>query len=253
MKKLEEKEIVEIYNREENFTYSYDIEGIANKMRIKQIENIVLNSKISSFLDVGCGNGYFVKLLQEKGVFSLGIDISENLLKKFYSKGNLRIVANGVSIPFKSNTFDFILASQLIEHIPDYKRFLLECYRLLKGNGYLLITVPNIFCYDSFDSLLGFQKYFKKLFKISPHLHLNKFFPTKWRQILVESHFKICMEKPIYIFPYIPYFLKGIKSLEFKILANGFVNKLFIFIENKISQYYPFKYLGQFHFFLCKK
>lgn len=124
---------------------------------------------------------------------------------------------------------------------------------MLKKNGYLIITVPNLFCYDSLDSFLKFQRYLKNLFKVSPEFHINKFFPSKWKRILIDSNFKVCKEKPIYIFPYIPYFLKWAKLLEFKIISNSVVNKLFNLLENKTSMYFPFKYLGQFHFFLCQK
>ena len=45
--------------------------------------------------------------------------------------------------PWKSNTIDGVYASHIIEHFPDSKRFILECYRILKPGGFLRLNLPH--------------------------------------------------------------------------------------------------------------
>ncbi len=47
-------------------------------------------------------------------------------------------------IPLEDKSIDIILAGELIEHIPNTLFFLLECKRILKENGYIVLSTPNI-------------------------------------------------------------------------------------------------------------
>jgi 2-polyprenyl-3-methyl-5-hydroxy-6-metoxy-1,4-benzoquinol methylase len=54
----------------------------------------------------------------------------------------------------KRDYFDFVIASHVIEHTPDFVGFLKDCQRLLKPNGVLSLAVPDKrFCFDVFQSL----------------------------------------------------------------------------------------------------
>ncbi|MCA9522826.1 MAG: methyltransferase domain-containing protein [Myxococcales bacterium] len=54
----------------------------------------------------------------------------------------------------EENRFDFILASHIIEHMPDICQFLIDCERLLKPAGVLSLVVPDKrFCFDVFKPL----------------------------------------------------------------------------------------------------
>jgi SAM-dependent methyltransferase len=71
---------------------------------------------------------------------------------------------------FPDNSFDVILASHLIEHLNEPKKFVEETYRILKNNGYIFITTPDISGFQSrifgsrwrsaiFDHLYLFSRY----------------------------------------------------------------------------------------------
>lgn len=49
---------------------------------------------------------------------------------------------DGTSLTFDSESFDFVLSFDVLEHIPDYKSALLEIYRCLRPGGALILTVP---------------------------------------------------------------------------------------------------------------
>jgi predicted SAM-dependent methyltransferase len=54
----------------------------------------------------------------------------------------------------KANCYDFIIASHVIEHVPDFITFLQECEKLLAENGILSLVVPDKrYCFDYFSPL----------------------------------------------------------------------------------------------------
>ena len=54
-------------------------------------------------------------------------------------------VADAKKLPFKDNTFDFIVCSEVLEHIIDYQSALSEINRILKPQGKLAVSVPKFF------------------------------------------------------------------------------------------------------------
>jgi 2-polyprenyl-3-methyl-5-hydroxy-6-metoxy-1,4-benzoquinol methylase len=69
-------------------------------------------------LDVGCGEGYLSKILKEKGYFVIGIDIDSQMLK-IARKNCHKIMKVDITkgLPFKDCSFNFLLCSDVLEHI----------------------------------------------------------------------------------------------------------------------------------------
>ena len=105
------------------------------------------------YLDYGCGGGYLLeRFLKEcKDIEAYGVDMSPKCVKwcneKFSANKNFNGVKlfDGNKLPFDSNYFDFITATEVIEHIlPEHKDlFYSEIRRILKPDGILLLTTPN--------------------------------------------------------------------------------------------------------------
>jgi SAM-dependent methyltransferase len=99
-----------------------------------------LREKLESFpdkfviADLGCGESPFRDLL----------DRFQTCLKvDFTPYAGVNIVADlSEKLPIKSNSMDVVIASNTLEHLPDTGNFLIECYRILKPGGTILITVP---------------------------------------------------------------------------------------------------------------
>ena len=97
-------------------------------------------------LDIGCGNGELICNLAEKGHECIGLDISENILKKFRARAKknsiFQICGNAQQIPLRNSSVDIIICSEVLEHVIDYEQVLKEIYRLLKTDGLILVSVP---------------------------------------------------------------------------------------------------------------
>ena len=131
-------------------------------------------NKKNIHLDIGCGSGTFISLLNNKE--SYGIDISSKQIKyatKKYGKKNKKFYSFTKKIPFKKNFFDSISLIELIEHLSDREIYILfkEIFRVLKTDGVIHITTPNYFSFWPLIEIL-----LNQISKVSyEHQHINKF------------------------------------------------------------------------------
>jgi SAM-dependent methyltransferase len=101
------------------------------------------------YLDVGCGNGAFTLLLGKEFTRIFGIDVESSRLQIFLQKAKSRndhvfvVQMSAEEMGFPKENFDIITAIEVIEHIPNLTKALLEIKRLLKPGGTLCITCPN--------------------------------------------------------------------------------------------------------------
>lgn len=54
-----------------------------------------------------------------------------------------QVLGDGQKMPFKDRAFNAILAGEVIEHVPDPRAFVRECWRVLDWNGVLALSTPN--------------------------------------------------------------------------------------------------------------
>ncbi len=100
-------------------------------------------------LDVGCGLAYGTVLMAELASYITGIDYDQQTIeentKRYISITNLDFKQSVIPpLPFADHSFDVITAFQFIEHIEPRKEFIKECLRVLKSEGTLLVTTPNL-------------------------------------------------------------------------------------------------------------
>lgn len=106
------------------------------------------NQKI---IDVGAGEGYFLRLLGEHLKKNLAIPPSQVLRGCDLYPENFRyqevtcdkIDANG-DLPYRDSEFDTVCSVEVIEHIEDQFHFVRELYRIAKPGGRVFVTTPNI-------------------------------------------------------------------------------------------------------------
>jgi len=161
--------------------------------RFRKILSLVGSGK--KVLDIGCGFGYLGKLLIGTGNEVYGVDIAEEALKKAAEDGIKTRVANVESeIPFADSSFDVVVAAEIIEHLRDTDRFLEEIHRILKPDGFLVLTTPNFLSLGRrIFYLLGRNAYHEASFTFppTPAGHLRYFSKDLLLGFLRYRHFGI--------------------------------------------------------------
>ena len=101
-------------------------------------------------LDIGCGSGKFLLRARKAGWDTYGLEISDKAVETASGMGLKVKKVNGSfeKTDFPGSYFDCILMNHVLEHCHYPTKVLQECYRLLKGNGLLIVVVPNLDCYD---------------------------------------------------------------------------------------------------------
>ncbi len=137
------------------------------KMRIKiALELIGTKKKV---LDVGCYEGYISEKIKELHNEVIGIEISKEAVK-ICNKRGIKCIEQDIEekFPFKNNYFDCVFAGEIIEHVFDTDALLQEIKRVLKPNGALVLTTPNI---------AALTRRIRLLFGVNPDIEIGLILP----------------------------------------------------------------------------
>ncbi len=118
-------------------------EGTLQRMDL--IRKTVEKRRPDTLLDIGCGDGGVGKAIEPYLGRYTGVDLSEErveLAKSRLTNATLQ-VASATDLPFPDEAFDFVLCSEVLEHVPKYDKAVFEAVRCLKKGGVLLVTTPN--------------------------------------------------------------------------------------------------------------
>ena len=95
-------------------------------------------------LDAGSGTGPYLKAIQAAGHQGVAFDLSENMLRQNRYKNNgfidYRQGSLEQTLPFDNQSFDWILCTRVLSHLPDSHRTINEFARVLRPGGECLIT-----------------------------------------------------------------------------------------------------------------
>ena len=98
----------------------------------------------AAVLEIGCSGGALMAQLKKKGFTDIkGIDTSQVAVELAGERGIENVwVMDGARLNFNDNSFELLIASDVLEHIKDHEAALREWYRVLKPGGRLIIFVP---------------------------------------------------------------------------------------------------------------
>jgi len=152
--------------------------GRINQQRLRFIKSYAGHR----ILDIGCARGDYVAFLNNRGNQAFGLDLLTHQ-KWLHVRPQLYIQGDAPRLPFPSQSFDTLLAFEILEHIPNPDLAVQEFSRVSRKN--LIISVPN--CAMNED-LLRSGLVYTHWIDLS---HSNFFDPESFRVILEENGFRV--------------------------------------------------------------
>jgi len=102
-----------------------------------------------SLLDIGCGTAPLLEVAAGRYGRVTGVDIAFRWLmmaRKRLETANIDaplVCACAEALPFPDDSFDRVVADSVIENVADQRRAIVECGRVLAGDGWLFVSTPN--------------------------------------------------------------------------------------------------------------
>jgi 2-polyprenyl-3-methyl-5-hydroxy-6-metoxy-1,4-benzoquinol methylase len=94
-------------------------------------------------LDVGCGNGYISGRVQQAGFDVTGIDVdAEGVAIAKEAWPEVRFEISDVASFEVDAVFDFVISTEVVEHLYDPRAFAAGCHRALRLGGKLILSTP---------------------------------------------------------------------------------------------------------------
>jgi len=134
----------------------FKLNSIVQKIIIKKHSNKI------TIIDIGSGNGYLMKYIKDssdKNIKFEFIGIDKYVTEKSFDFQLInQDIEEGINLPDRSA--DIIIGAEIIEHISNTDGFIEEIYRILKNDGDVIISTPNLASYfNRFLLLFGYQPY----------------------------------------------------------------------------------------------
>jgi len=212
------------YTTLKNYLYNYQLRKMAVEKNL-QSENIEL------ILEVG--SGISPVMMKSRDIIYSDLSFSAiQLLKHSYGKGYY-VVADGISLPFKSGVFSHAISSEVLEHLADDRQAINELARVLKPSGRFILTFPHRKFYFAMDD--HFVNHFRRY---ELHEMLDRLKDAGFRLVAIQKVLgpleKITMCFAVLCFSIIQKF----QSEKVKIPRNSVIMNIFLSIFKRANQYY---------------
>ena len=116
-------------------------------------------------LEIGCGSGIMLNYMDKLGWKTEGIDVDQSAVANAQGKGLNVSLGSLEQQNYQTDSFDAVMLSHVIEHVPDPKSLLRECHRILKPGGMLTMVTPN-------NESIGCRVYKRSWMHLDPPRHL---------------------------------------------------------------------------------
>lgn len=180
------------------------VQKITLRSKKRKIEKII-NGKVGSLLDIGCGTGDFLNKMKLSGWKVGGVEVNENA--RLIAEKTVGISINSPNSFLKSNEkYDVITMWHSLEHLYDLKNYVIKIDNSLNENGLLVIAVPN---YQSTDA-----KYYKENWAAydGPR-HLYHFSYNAMEKLFFEYGYKILSYSQL---PFDPFYVSLLSEISVK-------------------------------------
>ncbi|PSN16614.1 class I SAM-dependent methyltransferase [filamentous cyanobacterium CCT1] len=212
----------QLYEKLMKFEWYYMNDKWEYRIALQDLQNC------GTALEIGCGHGHFVNQASKKGIQIEGIDSNDRAILEAQQNG-LNVHKGSVEelLAQKKNQYDYLCSFQVLEHLPDPLEFLKNCTELLKLNGQLLLSVPNI---------NSFLKYQYNLLDMPPH-HMTQWSVYSFRAL--ENFLPLKLENARFE-PLADYHISGYlqaKENQFKEIVSRLPEPLVKSVINKCESF----------------
>lgn len=236
------------YESSNYISHSNTNEGFVNQLYHK-VRNITLQQKVkwiapykqsSEILDIGCGNGHFLKACKNAGWKVAGMELDKKTAEQAEKNTGEKIVNHLKEID-KESSFQIITLWHVLEHVYELDEYFAFFKAKLKPSGKLLFALPNPKSHDAEKF-----KSFWAAYDVPRHIH--HFTPKTIEQLANKHGFKLVKTKGLlfdsfYISLLSNEYESGKKKLISSFITGAFSNlKAFIFSGNYSSNLYFFEH-----------
>ncbi len=181
---------------EQRYALPMPVDGV-DKVRFEFILNNIPDKGLD-LLDIGCWDGSYAIRYKKSTNRIYGIESSYTSAKRAAKKGVITEQGDFMNKNFfKNKKFDIIIAGEIIEHVFDTDLFIEKINKMLKKDGKLIITTPN---------LASLPRRILLLFGINPIVehrviegvtagHIRYFIFKEMHKLLEDHNFKIISSK----------------------------------------------------------
>lgn len=146
-----------------------------NVDRIKIFNDMVNDvGKDLRILDVGCGDGVISEPLMKMGHYVAAVELPTVATSAQKCKVSSVMAGDAETLAFNKESFDLVIASEVLEHLWMPESFINEAYRTLKPQGYLIIETPEGIAGLNYDSHMNFFTVEKLEKMLAPKFALKK-------------------------------------------------------------------------------
>lgn len=198
--RLKQKKLHEIYKKDyfSNSAFKFKKLGLYGYEKYLEEEDYIkatfnerlkiINSysKKARLLDIGCALGFFLEIARNDGWNAQGLEIAKFAYEYATNKLELPVMNKTLEeAKFKSDSFDVVTIFDVIEHLPNPNGTIKEIRRILKPNGLIAITTPNIGSIPA--KLLG--KNWEEIKRVREHIYF--FSENTLKKMLEVNKFKV--------------------------------------------------------------
>ena len=128
--------------------YDNSRDGMFVRCMYREILDRTASMDFKRVLDLGCGNGNVIALLQDrKEAEYYGLDLSAEMIEEAEKRLGRQVslcVGDAENLPYEDGFFDVIICNASFHHYPNHQKAVQEMKRVLKRNGTIILGDPAV-------------------------------------------------------------------------------------------------------------
>jgi len=195
---------------------------------IQAIGEMLEGENSSNALDVACGKGRISRMLNQRGLNTISLDISKEMLDIGCERGDIvnPRVGDGEKLPFGDSKFDVVACMDALVHFPNPARAVEEAYNALRKGGIYLCNTSNPYDLGYLPRSIsrGIRKLLRKDDKNKGEEVFRYISPKEMKNILKSQKFSVEEERKLGILA--PIEVRGLNGRDIYVFSESFSRSL---------------------------